>query len=223
MDKRNTILGHYNKSCSPLPKERRYRLQSDASYLREKWLKNIELEGVGEDITSQVHSSFFNPYRKGFYYYQIHSLFLLGGNKWHCLPSITSRIREHLESIGLSSEWHSFVGKATRLGSRVSKDYVGRIKDNFVILQRLSSSHPYGYKLHQVGASIDIKRVDRLGFNEGEFFYRLSSYEDCTSAFPLRDFSDYTFRGNESIYLDKRFVGTVLYKDRTCTNFNIRR
>ena len=83
------------------------------------------------------------------------------------------------------------------------------------MLQRLSMRHPYGYKLHQVHAALDIKRMSRKGFEQGVYFYRLSTYKYKHEALPIKDFSLFTFPKHEGKYVSRKFIGTIVTRDRT--------
>jgi len=50
---------------------------------------------------------------------------------------------------------------------------------------------PYGYKLKQVCASIDMKRISKDGFPNGIFYYKLHTYDNMEEAVPKKDRSKY--------------------------------
>ena len=75
--------------------------------------------------------------------------------------------------------------------------------------------HPTGYKLHQVHAALDVKRMSRRGFSQGVYFYRLSTYSNIDNALPIKDFSEFTFPRHEGKYISRKFIGTIVTKDRT--------
>ena len=83
-----------------------------------------------------------------------------------------------------------------------------------VFFQRLTKLHPYGYKLRQVFSAIDVKRVSKEGFSEGCFFYRLSTYDDIAEALPIRDFQEFEFIRHERKYVNYKFVGKIITKDK---------
>jgi hypothetical protein len=209
---------------------RKYHLTiSEMRSVREKWLE--EVSGLSSKLRNKAGKIFFNPYRKGIYYYQIQTLFLLGANKWHSLSDIITKLEEYTSSIdlrktvikehGYHTAWDQFRGKKSRDEARVSKDYVGRIQENFIMLQRLSRLHPYGYKLHQVHAAIDVKRESRPGFEQGVYYYRLSTYPTMAEALPIKDFSGYDFPKHECKYVSKKFIGTIVTKDKVINNVNM--
>jgi hypothetical protein len=190
---------------------------------RERWEE--EVVGVDIRIKRKAASHFFNPYRRGIYYYQVQSLFLLGCNEWHSLPDFLKKLEEYTSSLPLncsiknhpnySSPWNKFRGKSSRDNAQKCKDWIGRVQENFVLLQRLSRLHPYGYKLYQVYAAIDIKRINKPGFSTGAYFYRLSTYNEQKDALPIRDFTNFTFPQHERRYVNYKFIGTIMTKDKT--------
>ena len=147
---------------------------------RNKWLKEIKF--VDKSRSSRAGAYFFNPYRRGVYYYQIYSMFLLGANKWHSLASIIDKMEEIMSSVVVHRDgikmtvWEKFRGKRSRVESTRCKDYIGRVQENMVFFQRLNKFHPTGYKLMQVRSVVDMKRINKKGFPNGCYFYRLSTY-----------------------------------------------
>jgi hypothetical protein len=205
-------------------KIRKFHMTPEESELaKHKW--HIEVSTVDSGTRRKVHKHFFNPYRQGIYYYQLQALFLLGGNKWHSLGKIVGKLEEYTSKIGLRKSvvkkhgyhtaWDKFRGKTSRENARTCKDYLGRIQENFILLQRLSMLNPYGYKLNQVCGALDIKRVSRPGFSQGVYSYRLSTYDTSKQALPIKDFTRFIFPSHESKYVSYKFIGTIITKDRT--------
>lgn len=195
---------------------------------KDRWvedLSNSELELDIYMLKRRAGKIFFNPYRQGIYYYQIQTLFMLGANKWHRLTAIVKKLEEYTSGIkvrpsvvkkyGYLTAWDQFRGKSSRQFAKTSKDYIGRIQENFVMLQRLSSRHPYGYKLHQVYAAIDIKRVSKEGFRNGLYYYRLSTYSTQDEAFPMKDFTKFIFPSHKGKYISRKFIGTIITREGT--------
>ena len=188
---------------------------------KERWRN--EVKDVSTEIKKKAGSFFFNPYRQGIYYYQIQTLFLLGSNEWHSLTAIVKKLEEYTSGIslrksvvkekGYHSAWDKFRGKSSRIFAASSKDYIGRIQENFVMLQRLSKMHPYGYKLHQVQAALDVKRESKRGFEQGIYYYRLSTYGSMAESLPIKDFSNFDFPSDGYKYINKRFIGTIVVKE----------
>ncbi len=205
-------------------KIRKYHL-TDEEILRSraKWEK--EVQPIDSRIKAEAGDVFFNPYRLGIYYYQIQTLYLLGANQWHSLTDIVNKLERYTSQIplkisivkskGYHTAWDKFRGKSSRSWAERSKDYIGRIQENYIMLQRLSMMHPYGYKLHQVHAALDIKRMSREGFEQGVYLYRLSTYKYQHEALPIKDFSEFTFPRHEGKYISRKFIGTIVTKDRT--------
>jgi len=211
-------------SKGKLVKNRKYHMtDAEMEVARNRWLE--EIDGTSRKLKRKAGDIFFNPYRQGIYYYQIQTLYLLGANDWHDLPDIVNQLEEYTSGIslrasvvkskGYHSAWDKFRGKSNRPWAKTSKDYVGRIQDNYVMLQRLSQRHPYGYKLYQVCGAIDIKRIDKEGFSQGFYSYRLSTYKKQAEAFPIKDFSGFTFPRHEGKYISRKFIGTIVTSSGT--------
>lgn len=207
---------------------RKYHLtEYELKICRERWLEDIYTK---HEFMSKSGKHFFNPYRRGIYYYQVQSLFMLGANQWHSLSDIIAKLEEYMSGIvlkktsskryGCNTAWDQFKGKKSRESSVMSKDYIGRVQENFVMLQRLSCFHPYGYKLHQVFAAIDIKRETKEGLENGEFSYRLSTYPKMLDAFPIKDYSSYKFTSHEYKYVSNKFIGTIITMDKMIKNMD---
>jgi hypothetical protein len=191
---------------------------SEFKKYRDRWQE--DLVGVDESIISKAGSNFFNPYRKGIYYYQIQSLFLLGCNEWHSLSdvvlklsSLMSREKVVMKELTMTA-WDLFKNRSYHLDPVHRKDYLGKIQENMVFFQRLSQLHPYGYKLRQVFSAVDIKRVTKKGFNNGLYFYRLSTYNNIEDSIPIKDFSEFKFPRHENKYVNYKFLGKIITRDK---------
>jgi len=200
-------------------KIRKYHMTEKEMVLaRNKWLKEIRF--VSKSKSKNAGDYFFNPYRKGVYYYQIYSMFLLGVNKWHSLASILDQMEEIMSSKVINRDgakmtaWEKFKGKSGRIDSPRCKDYIGRVQENMVFFQRLNKLHPTGYKLMQVRSAVDMKRINKSGFPNGCYFYRLSTYSKIEEALPIRDFSRFKFPMHERKYVSYKFIGTIITKDK---------
>jgi len=201
-------------------KIRKYHMsKADVGRVKGRWEK--EIVGVSRNIIKKAGGHFFNPYRKGIYHYQIQSMFLLGANKWHNLSTIMEKMKEVMSSIPvidnsvLTNAWEQFRGKRGRENATRCKDYIGRIQENMIFFQRLTKLHPCGYKLRQVYSAVDIKVVSKVGFENGLYYYRLSTYDTFKEALPIRDYKDFKFINDENKYLSNKFVGTIITKDKT--------
>ena len=86
----------------------------------------------------------------------------LGINKWHPFDAVKAQMQVILSAKmtadGASDAWTAFAKPAVGKKADVaSKDVNGKIVQNFKVLQRLTGNHPYGWKLRQLLACIDIK------------------------------------------------------------------
>jgi hypothetical protein len=201
---------------------RKYHMtEKEQDLARNKWKK--ETKEVSYYTRQKAGKLFYNPYRKGVYYYQIYAMFLLGANKWNSLGDIISKMEEIMSQRVISRDgvkmtaWDKFRGKASRVGALRNKDYIGRVQENMVFFQRLNKLHPTGYKLRQVCAAVDMKRIDKAGFPNGCYYYRLSTYDSMDQALPIRDYSDFTFPKKEGKYVSYKFVGTIVTHDKVIT------
>ncbi|KKL08974.1 hypothetical protein LCGC14_2570520, partial [marine sediment metagenome] len=168
-----------------------------------------------------------NPYRKGIYYYQIYSMFLLGANKWHSLGNIKGKIEEIMSKVFVLQngtyidQWQKFKTKSSRDLAIKCKDFTGRIQENMIFFQRLNKLHPTGYKLRQVRSAVDMKRINKKGFPSGCYYYRLSTYDRVDQALPIRDYSRFKFLQHERKYVSYKFIGTVVTRDKIITEGKI--
>jgi hypothetical protein len=205
---------------------RKYHMtEKEKEIARNKWL--VITAKINKRIVKQAGDLFYNPYRKGVYYYQIYSMFLLGANKWHSLNAVLKKMESIMSKIVVKKDgyqitaWDKFRGKGSRDSAIRCKDFVGRVQENMVFFQRLTRLHPYGYKLWQVGSAVDIKRVSRRGFVSGCYYYRLSTYGTSKEALPIRDYREFNFPQHERKYVSYKFIGTVITKDKVITEGKI--
>jgi len=187
----NTRVEITNRRGNIVLPRKHHMTERDVDKLKKRF-DNI-VKDVSEETKKKAGERFFNPYRQaGIYFGCVQSLYLLGSNEWHECSKVFVKISEIMSLVfdryGRSS-WEKFINKLPRqLGgvySVTSKDEYGRIQQNFKVLQRLGGIHPYGLKLAQVGACIDIKRE-----KDGRYWYRLNTSFDDGSK-PIYDISAY--------------------------------
>jgi len=173
INKRGKIMNRRGNLVRP----RRYHMtEADKKKLKARFDESVK--DVSLDIKKKAGKKFFNPYRQaGIYYGCVQSLYLLGANTWHEYTKVYNKISQLMTEIidgRKRSSWSKFANRSPRKteGIEVStaKDDEGRIKQNMRVLQRLKGIHPYGYKLKQLCACIDVKR----GKN-GKFLFRLNT------------------------------------------------
>ena len=200
-------------------KLRKYHMtEAEMDLARNKWSK--EVKKTSYYIKKKAGEHFFNPYRKGVYYYQIYAMFLLGANKWHSLGDIIDKMEEIMSNIIINKDgikmtsWEKFKNKSCREASLRYKDHKGRVQENMIFFQRLNKLHPTGYKLMQVKSAVDMKRTSRSGFPNGCYFYRLSTYSNIEKALPVRDFKNFNLPVHEGKYVNYKFVGTIITRDK---------
>jgi len=160
---------------------------------RSRWEKSVA--HISADIRSRVGPVFFNPYRQaGPYYGGVQTLFFLGAGEWHSDRDVRQEIEKVMMGIMDSKKnpvWFKFAHRVARSESLMAKDLRGRIHQNFRVLQRLGGMTPYGYKLKQVLACIDI----RPGL-DGGWEYRLrADFGDESEVIPIYDPGEGSKRG----------------------------
>lgn len=101
------------------------------------------------------------PYRQGgIYHATIQSLINLGPNKWHSFICLKQQIMKVMKSNFISeneTSWDKFCNKISFNGkTKAQWDINTRIQSTIKIMQRLGGLNPYGYKLRQLNACIDL-------------------------------------------------------------------
>lgn len=149
---------------------RRYHLQSQE--LDQMWNSYKKTE------------KFPNPYsRHGIYWGFVEALIELGENSWWDFPKVKHRIEKCMSEVKRNekSAWEEFVSKKSK-NYLCAKDLNGRIMETARMLQRVKGRNPYGEKLRQLKACVDIT------FNSmGLPFYRLNtSFVDYNDVEPYR-------------------------------------
>ena len=172
-------------------KPRKYHMTEDQlSKGRKRWSESIK--DVSDEIKQKVHADFFNPYRaNGSTYGGVQALYLLGANEWHSFGSVRGKMQEDMSSRKSSTNkynsWEMFAYRGAREGAASTKDLMGRIVQNFRTLQRLGGVHPYGYKLKQLLATVDVRREA-----DGIWYFRLNtSWTSIDDVAPFYDISAY--------------------------------
>ena len=156
---RQEILTKRGKKIKP---RRHHSTDKKKEDQRQLWLEDIY--EVSEKIRIKGGERFFNPYRQaGIYYGQVKALFCLGANEWHCFYNVFNVAKENMSKIedkNYENKWKRFENKSPRKLAISAKDEKGRFMDNLKVMQRLGGRHPYGLKLSEVGACIDIRKTD---------------------------------------------------------------
>ena len=207
-----------NSRGRKVPRRKYHLTEQELVRNRGRWEEDIKK--VSSRLKKKAGSTFFLPYRKGVYYFQIKALFLLGSNSWHKLEKVLFKIEELMRAdlnpkYGGISAWDIFKNRRYKTNPYRSKDYMGKIQENYIFLQRLSQLHPCGYKLKQVYSSIDIKRSSSDIFPMGVFSYKLNtSHKNEEEAYPTRDYSEFIFPKNENKYISYKFLGRTITKDK---------
>jgi hypothetical protein len=202
---------------------RKYHM-TDGEKLSAKANWDKEIEHVDSALKLKAGALFFNPYRKGIYYYQLYALFMLGCNEWHIVNDVITKVEDLMSQKFVIKDgktitvWDKFKGKSSKADAVKSKDFVGRIQENMVFFQRLNKLHPTGYKVRQVCSSVDIKRENKAGLPNGLYLYRLSTYSSEELALPTRDFSNFDFSKSKSNYVNYKFIGTTITDHELISN-----
>jgi hypothetical protein len=102
---------------------------------------------------------FQNPYRtSGVYGALFQACINLGVNKRHPIKAVMHEAKSILskfETEGGSNAWKDFADRKP-VNPKTAKDVDGRFYQNACVLQRLSGAHPYGEKMRQLLACLDI-------------------------------------------------------------------
>jgi len=169
-DERSSITNRRGNVVKP----RKYHMTAEQiDKGRSRWLEATY--GVSDSIKGKCSSLFFNPYREnGSYYGGVQALFLLGANEWHAFGAVRNKMQEDMSTrrspTNSKNSWEKFALRSAREGAASTKDLMGRIVQNFRTLQRLGGVHPYGWKLAQLGASVDIRRE-----SDGIWYFKLNT------------------------------------------------
>lgn len=126
---------------------RRYHLMGD------------ELIALKNEI--QEKGRFVSPYGAGrLYTFIIESLVALGTGKAHPIGSVYSKFKELASDKSTKKEdgstlWDRYSKKEPR-NPKTARGPLAKFIQNIEVMQRLGGSHPYAFKLAQLGACIDI-------------------------------------------------------------------
>lgn len=108
---------------------------------------------------AQAAGRFIAPYRVGSIYWSIvEALSLLGENKEHTFAAFWGKLEEVMsqhKAEGGITQWEKYCGRALRSAS-TGKNVIERTHQNIRVLQRLGGANPYGLKLAQLNACIDV-------------------------------------------------------------------
>lgn len=124
-------------------------------HLKEEKIKEIRKQETAE-------GRFISPYRQGSAYGSIvTALSLLGENQRHSFAKFWQKLMEVMSDEELrdsktnKTPWEKFIGREQR-STETGKSPVEKTIQNLIVLQRLGGANPYGYKLGQLGACIDL-------------------------------------------------------------------
>lgn len=155
-ERRKLLTGRALKETTP----RKYHLRDD--------------ERVAMLAEASATGGVINPLRNrvGAYWGQVEALIQLGANEYHSLKAIRDKMQEIMcvipkkKKIGgkvvETTLWSDFFDKRSRDGASKPKDGMGRVEQNFKVLQRLPrpgkrEKNPYGLKLAQFGMCVDME------------------------------------------------------------------
>lgn len=141
-------------------------------------LKADKLIALRNQMKESGH--FISPYGANrLYTFIIEALSELGTNKPHACNVVWEKFKEVASRPGTTkagkTAWERFSERPSRSATTGLDDF-SRFLQNLEVLQRLGGDHPYGFKLSQVGACIDIlmdietgmKVQLRTGITDGE-------------------------------------------------------
>ena len=155
---------------------------------------------------AQKDGRFPNPYRKGGIYFGIiQALDNLGANTLHPFNEVREEIRRVLSKFKTKNRqnaWESFANREPR-NQMSGKDVNGRILQNAMVLQRLTGFHPYGEKLRQLKACVDVKN-DETGL---PFLMLNTQFDDIRDVCPINDIRKPENRGRRKRNTNLHFGG----------------
>lgn len=147
---------------------------------------------------SKEAGRFIAPYRTGGYWAIIEALSQLGENQEHKFSDFWTKFVEIMSDEKLQDKygktlWESFSGRPLR-SPVTGKNVIDKVHQNIRVLQRLGGTTPYGLKLAQLNACIDVLGTQndirlrlRTGIPHGE------------SVIPLREIRKKSFTPTEFI------------------------
>lgn len=157
---------NYNsiREKTSLPQYRKYHLTSDQkeAVLSKFKDESGELFRVPNPLASRI----------GPYWGACEALIQLGVDEWHRLNVVFEKMQEVMSACSKSKKvsgktvktnaWDIFENKKSRSNANNPRSCLGRVENNFRVLQRLPREgkverHPYGLKLAQFGHCIDIE------------------------------------------------------------------
>jgi len=160
---------------------------------------HIDIENQSKLMNDSIVSGrFVSPYRRGGGYWGIiETLSLLGENQEHSFSVFWDKFMEVMNDSSLSSggktPWEKFSEKPVR-SKLTGKNVIEKVHQNVRVLQRLGGANPYGLKLAQMRACIDV-----LGSSE-EISLRLrTGITEGADVVPMREINKREFSSSVRI------------------------
>jgi len=141
--------------------ERSFVVKGRDGEMRQPRRYNLTPEAI-KKLRKNAGKGFPNPFRPtGIYAGLTQALINLGVDKAHTFVAVKAEIEKVMSAVerGDSTAWDVFANRKPR-NETTGKDLNGRIMQTATVLQRLSGAHPYGLKLAQLKACIDILKGD---------------------------------------------------------------
>lgn len=191
---------------------RKYHMTADQFLkARDSWHERVI--DVSDEVMGKAGTEFFNPYRaNGAFYGGIQALFLLGANEWHQYGYVRGKMQDDMGTrkspTNKRTSWEMFAFRSAREGAASTKDLMGRIVSNFRTLQRLGGLSPYGFKLKQSMATVDVRRAA-----DGIWSFRLNtswtSFESIKPFYDISDFGGSVKKGPKGKKVEDRVITSV--------------
>jgi len=170
--KRSCYLDNLSEAEKPFKDRKKIRGRDGETTIRKYHMTSAERKRLIAEAAAS--GGVVNPLkgRVGAYWGQVEALILLGANEWHSLKKIATKMEEVMSAKPKKKEiggktvettlWADFFDKPSRNGASKPKDGMGRIEQNFKVLQRLprpgkAENNSYGIKLAQFGMCIDME------------------------------------------------------------------
>lgn len=147
---------------------------------------------------SEQMGRFCSPYKvNGVYWGIVEALSLLGENKEHSFADFFAKFRGVMDDPSREDDrgtpWERFTKKPLR-SSTTGLNFIEKTKQNIRVLQRLGGNTPYGMKLAQVNACIDV-----LGTNEDMRLRLRTGIPDGQPVVPVREVNQKQYKRSNTV------------------------
>ncbi len=161
-----TYYDHVGEASKPISERKEVILGRNGTK-RSVRRHHLSMQVQVEMLRKQVETGkFVSPYKQFTSYWGVtQALADLGENEWHSPADLFKAVERRMshddsKNEGDKTSWERFKGRPSRSRER-GLDYIGKLLQNLNVLQRLGGMDPYGLKLAQLGACIDLKPTEK--------------------------------------------------------------